>query len=298
MAPWIAVTITAAAVQTLRFVLQKRLKGLGLSTGGATFARFLFGAPLALAGLAALVLLGGHRLSAPPLAFWGFVALGGLSQIVATFCTVALFSERSFAVGIAFTKTEVLQVAILSAVFLAEPVSAPGLAAILVGTGGVILLSRPADGWGRAGLFNRATGLGLAAGALFGLSAIGYRGATLQVASDSALFRATLALAAVTTCQTIAMRFWLEWREPGEVARVLAAWRSTALVGLTGVLGSLGWFVAFALMNAAYVRSLGQIELVFSLAASVLFFREKVTAREVIGIALLAVSIIGVVTVA
>jgi drug/metabolite transporter (DMT)-like permease len=298
MAPWIAVTIAAAAVQTLRFVLQKRLTGIGLSTGGATFSRFLFGAPLALAGLAALCLFGGHRLDWPAPAFWAFVVAGGAAQIVATFCTVALFTERSFAVGIAFTKTETLQAAIFSALLLGEAVSGAGLAAILLGMAGVLLLSRPPGGWGSGGFANRSTALGLTAGALFGLSAIGYRGATLQVDDPSALFRATVALAAVSTLQTIAMRFWLDWREPGEVTRVLRAWRSTALVGLTGVLGSLGWFVAFALMNAAYVRSLGQIELIFSLAASVLFFRERVTLREIAGIALLAAGIVGIVSVA
>ena len=294
---WIVVTLAAAAVQTVRFMLQRRLKGLGLSTGGATFARFLFGAPLALAGLG-LLLATGHVLHMPPMRFWAFVLVGGLCQIIATFCTVALFSERSFAVGIAFTKSETIMVAVFSALILGETVSGAGLVAILVGTAGVIVLSRPPQGWGQGGLMNRATWLGLMAGAFFGLSSIGYRGATLAVDSRSALFRATVALAAVTTCQTIAMRAWLQWREPGEVGRVLRAWRATALVGLTGVLGSLGWFVAFALMNAAYVRSLGQVELIFSLGVSMLFFHEKVSAREVAGIALLALGIVGIVAAA
>ncbi len=33
---WLPITFAAAAVQTLRFMLQKRLKGAGLSVGGAT----------------------------------------------------------------------------------------------------------------------------------------------------------------------------------------------------------------------------------------------------------------------
>jgi drug/metabolite transporter (DMT)-like permease len=297
MHAWVAVTLAAAAVQTLRFLLQKRLKSIGLSTGGATFSRFLFGAPFALSALAILV-ASGEVLHAPPLSFWAFVLLGGLCQIIATFATVALFSERSFVVGIAFTKSETIMVAVFSALILDEAVPAIGVAAILVGTLGVVLLSRPAEGWGQVGLFNRATGLGLLAGAFFGLSSIGYRGATLAVDAESALFRAVVALAAVTTCQTIAMRGWLAWREPGEAGRVLRAWRSTALVGLAGVTGSLGWFVAFALMNAAYVRSLGQVELIFSLAVSMLFFHEKVSLRELLGIGLLAAGIVGIVIVA
>ena len=94
------------------------------------------------------------------------------------------------------------------------------------------------------------------------------------------------------------MGLWLRWREPGEVARVARAWRSTLPVGVAGLLGSLGWFLAFALMNAAYVRSLGQVELIFSLAVSVLVFRERVSPRELVGIGLLAAGIVGIVTAA
>jgi drug/metabolite transporter (DMT)-like permease len=136
------------------------------------------------------------------------------------------------------------------------------------------------------------------AGAFFAISAVGYRGATLCVSSDSALVRATAALAAVTLFQSIAMGLWLLWREPGEVGRVARAWRATLPVGVAGLLGSLGWFWAFALMNAAYVRSLGQVELIFSLAVSVLVFRERVSLRELAGMGLLAAGIVGIVTAA
>lgn len=295
MEPWVLVTLAAAAVQTLRFMLQKRLKGLGLSTGGATFSRFLFAAPLASLGLAGLLIW--HGVAFPDLSarFWAFAVAGGLGQIIATFCTVALFSERSFAVGIAFTKTETVQVAAFSALVLGEAVSGPGLAAILTGTLGVVLLSRPPEGWRQGGALNRATLLGIAAGALFGLSAIGYRGATLEIAHPDPLLRAAAALAMVTLFQALAMGLWLRLREPGEVGRVAARWRATALVGITGVLGSLFWFTAFALQNAAYVRSIGQVELIFSILASALVFRERPGPWEIAGMALLSASILAIV---
>jgi len=292
---WVLVTIAAALVQTVRFMLQKRLKGLGLSTGGATFSRFLFAAPIAGAALIALMLARGDGLPALPPAFWLWAMAGGAAQIIATFCTVALFSERSFAVGIAFTKSETVLVAGFSAFLLGEPVSAPGLAAIVIGTLGVLVLSRPAGGWTGQGASHRALVLGLLAGGFFGLSAIGYRAATLEVDHPLALFRALTALVAATAFQTLAMALWLRWREPGELARVMVRWRAVLPVGVTGVLGSAGWFIAFALQNAAYVRSLGQIELIFSILASVVFFREKVRLAEVAGMALLAVSIIMIV---
>src|SRR5690606_20014717 len=95
----------------------------------------------------------------------------------------------------------------------------------------------------------------------------------------------------LTVIQTVLMAAWLRWREPGEIGRVLARWRRTALVGVTGSLGSLGWFAAFALQNAAYVRALGQVEIVFTLMASALGFREGLHLREAAGTALVIVAV-------
>jgi drug/metabolite transporter (DMT)-like permease len=295
---WIIVTIAAAAMQTLRFSLQKQLKAHGLSTASATASRFVVAAPLAFCATAVLMVWRGYPLPSLSVEFWVAVVGGGVAQIVATFCTIALFSHRSFAVGIAFTKTEVLQVALFSFLILGESVGVLGMGAIFVGLVGVLILSRPEGGWAAAGYLSRSAGLGLLAGGLFGVSSIGYRAATMQIASDDALFRAVFALAAVTLVQTALLVPYLLWREPGEVTRAVAARRPAFWVGVTGMLGSLGWFVAFALQNATYVRSVGQIELVFTVLVSTLVFRERPTRRELAGIALLAVSIIGVVAAA
>lgn len=288
---WVAVTIFAAAVQTVRFMLQKQLKGAGLSTGGATFSRFLFAAPLAALLVAGLMLAQGLTLPPTTARFWVFALGGGVFQIVGTLCTVALFGLRNFAVGLAFTKTETVQVAIFSALVLGEAVTGTGLVAILIGLAGVILLSLPPREIG-GGLWNRATALGLLGGAAFGLSAIGYRGAALDLGDAPFYFRAAVTLAAVTAMQTAIMATLLRLREPGEIGRVLRAWRGTALVGVTGMLGSLGWFTAFTLQNAAYVRALGQIELVFGLLVTALVFRERISLREVAGMAALMSAIV------
>jgi drug/metabolite transporter (DMT)-like permease len=296
MALWIPISLAAAAVQTLRFLLQRRLKGLGLSTGGATFSRFVFAAPLAWGTWFALSRAAGVSLAPPDAPFLGWALTGGLGQIVGTFCTVALFSERNFAVGIAFTKTETVQVALISALVLGEAVSAAGLVAILVGVGGVILLSWPRGArQGRGAFFSRAMAMGLVAGAAFAIAAIGYRAAALRLGEANYLIRAAFTLACVTTLQTLIMAAWLAWREPGTLGRVALAWRATALVGLAGMLGSLGWFTAFTLQNAAYVRALGQVELVFSVIVGRVFLGERISRREGLGMALLAASLLGIV---
>jgi len=294
MTLWIPITLAAAAVRTLRFMLQKRLKGAGLSVGGATFSRFLFGAPLA--ALAAGVTLVATGAAFPPLtpAFWAFALAGGAAQVAATYMTVALFGLRNFAVGVVFTKTETVQVAAFSALLLGEAVSLPGWAAILAGLAGVLLLSWQ-SGVAKGGMLARATIYGVAAGGLFGLSAIGYRGATLELAPAAFFTRAVVTLACVTFAQSLGMAAWLVWREPGELPRVVAAWRRTVWVGVTGMLGSLAWFTAFSLQNAAYVRAVGQVEIVFTLLVSVLVFREKLTLREGAGIALVIGSVVALV---
>lgn len=292
---WIPITIAAAFSQNLRFMLQKHLKATGLSTGGATFARFVFAAPLAAGLLVALVLANGWTLPQVNMRFVGFAVMGGMAQILATMFMVALFAQRNFAVGIAFKKTETIQTAIIGLVLLGEGLSGVGVLAIGIGLVGVILLSDPpekVEGAGLSRFFNRAAGLGLASGALFGFAAVGYRGASLSLGDDFFLLRSVYTLMWVTTFQTIIMTVWLTCRERGEIRKVVQHWRITGLVGLTGMLGSLGWFTAFTLQNAAYVNVLGQVELLFSFLGSYFVFKERATARELSGIALVVVSIL------
>jgi len=282
-------------MQNLRFMLQKHLKATRLSTGGATFSRFVFAAPLAVLLVAVLVGTGLRDLPTPTPRFALFAMTGGVTQILATLCVVELFAERNFTVGITLKKTETMQTAIIALIVLGEAVSAWGLVAIVIGLVGVVLLSDPPQTdvklkW-QARLFNRASGFGLASGALFGVSATGYRGASLALGGGDFVIRAAATLAFVTVFQTIIMAFWLKWRQPGELSRVMQSWRVTALVGVTGVLGSLGWFMAFTLQHAAYVKALGQIELVFTFLASYFYFKEHSSGRELTGIALVLASI-------
>lgn len=294
MFAWIPVSIAAASFQTVRFMLQKVLSSVTLSPGGATFARFLYSAPFILAGLALYLAVSDQAL--PPLtpAFWIYAAIGGTAQILATVCVVALFKQRNFAVGITFKKTEVIQTAIVGLAVLGDPVSLGGWVAILIGLAAVLVLSRAPDAagaWWRH-LTNRAAQLGLGSGVLFAFSAVSYRGASLQLGDLEPAFRAAVTLAAVVSLQTLFMGAWLGLRDRGEIARVWAARKVAVWVGLTSMGGSFCWFWAFTLQNAAYVKAVGQVELLLSLLASVLFFKEKVTGRELAGMGLLIVSIL------
>jgi len=295
---WIPITIAAAFLQNVRSALQKHLTG-HLSTTGATFVRFGYGFPVAVAYV--LFLHYGTDAPWPALhaRFCGFAMGGGISQILATFMLVHLFSLRNFAVGTAYSKTEPLQAAIFGAVILGDVTSFGATMAILVGLAGVVVISvahapRTAGGFASS-LTSRGALIGLASGACFGLSAVLYRAASLSIAGDGSpgfLMQAGFTLLCVTGFQSVIMTAYMWLREPGQITAVLDQWRMGALVGLAGVLGSMGWFTAMTIQNVAYVRALGQIELIFTFVASYFFFREKINKAEVAGVILIAACIV------
>ncbi len=297
MSLWIPITIAAAGFQTVRFMLQKSLSSVKLSAAGATFARFAYSLPLALLGLVVAIQVTGLSLPDLSARFWVFAIIGGTSQILATICVVALFKQRNFAVGITFKKTEVIQTAIVGFVVLGDQVSTGALGAIVVGLLAVLLLSKTPGGDGAwwQHLTNRASRLGLGSGVLFAFSSVSYRGASLELGDIEAWFRALVTLAAVVTFQFVSMGIWLLWRDRAELRAVWNTRRTGVFVGLTSLCGSFCWFFAFTLQNAAYVKALGQVELLLSLLASTLFFREIITRREIAGMLLLGASILALV---
>ena len=222
--------------------------------------------------------------------------MGGLAQIIATGLLVYLFSFRNFAVGTTFSKTETVQTAIFGIVVLGETISFGATAGIIVSLFGVMLISLTNLTANPREIMRQCLQLpaliGIASGAVFGISAVTYRAAALSLDGGHFSLRAALTLAVATVFQTIVMAVYMQIREPGQLRAVLRTWKVSSLVGLTGVLGSIGWFTAMTIQNAAYVRAVGQIELLFTFAASYLFFKEKSSRNELFGIGLVTVGIL------
>ena len=286
---WVLIAIGAAFFQNVRSALQKHLKAQ-LTTTGSTFSRFVFAAPLIVGVLATLVFGAGYDLPPVNARFAVFMVLGGISQIGATALLVHLFGLRNFAVGTTFSKTETVQAALFGVVVLSDSITSMALVALLISLMGVGLLS--ATNGARGGIFNRGALIGIASGTAFAVSGISYRGASLSLGGGDFLIRATTTLASVLVFQTVVMAIWLGWREKGQITRVLKSWRISGLVGVAGGVASLGWFSAMTLQNAAYVKAVGQVELIFSFAVSVLIFRERSSGREVSGIILVSLGIL------
>lgn len=296
MEPWIPITIAAAFLQNLRSALQKHLQG-SLGTRGASFVRFGYGFPVAVLYVIALHALAGYRLPVPTPGFAIWAVVGGLAQIYATMMLVHLFSLRNFTVGTAYSKTEPMQAALFGLLILGERLSLGTVIAILIGVLGVMTISVARSPLTASSLIRSLTSrtalIGIASGGVFGISAVAYRSASLSLDGPNAVMQAAVTLACVTGFQTLFMLGWMLLTDRGEIVKVVRSWRTSSLVGLAGVVGSAGWFTAMTLQQVAYVRALGQIELVFTFMASVFLFKERINRLELAGCLLIVAGILG-----
>jgi drug/metabolite transporter (DMT)-like permease len=283
---WAVFTVLAAAGQTARNAMQRELTA-SLGTVGATHVRFLFGFPFALVFLAGVWFFSGAALPRPGWNFVPWVLDGALAQIAATALMLAAMGERSFVVTIAYIKTEPIQVAIFGLVFLGDPLNFWMIIAIVVATAGVVVMSfKP----GAAGGV-RPTLIGLAAGGMFALSAIGYRGAILSLGHPNFVMAATFTLAVGLVIQAALLTVYLAIRDRAVLSAIMAQWRPSLVAGFMGATASQFWFLAFALATAASVRTLALVEVLFAQAISAVVFGQKTSAREGFGVAMIVIGV-------
>jgi drug/metabolite transporter (DMT)-like permease len=283
---WIPITIFAALCQNIRTTMQQKIRGL-LSVDGANFVRYIYGAPLALAALAFLVFGTGREVPTLTSGFLAWVTLAGIAQIVATSLMIHAFALRNYAVGTVYSKTETVFVAFFATFISLEPLTALAWAGILVCLGGVAILSvrgKLSDVRGvLADLTHKGALYGILSGAVFALAAGGIREASKLLPSDDFLIKGFTTLAVMNSIQVVLMGLYLAKVDRPQIGKVATHWRTSVWVGLFSVLGSAGWALAMTLENAALVRSVGQIELVFTFIASHLVLKERPSAGEWLG---------------
>jgi drug/metabolite transporter (DMT)-like permease len=283
---WATFTIVAAAAQTVRNATQRGLTAR-LGTVGATHVRFLFGFPFALIFLIAVMIALRQAPPLPPLMFWAWVIDGALAQVAATALMLAAMNDRSFVVVYAYIKTEPVQVALFGLVFLGDAVTPIMAAAILIATAGVVTMAlKPGTS---ADL--KSTLLGLGAGAMFALSAVGFRGAILSLGLPSYVMAATFTVVVGLMLQSVLLSLYLWLRNPDVLVSIVRAWRPSLFAGFMGALASQFWFLAFALATAASVRTLALVEVLFAQAISRFVFKQPTTPREAVGVVLIVIGV-------
>jgi drug/metabolite transporter (DMT)-like permease len=286
---WIPFTIVASLGQVARNAMQRSLTG-PLGTWGATNIRFLFGFPFSLLFFAIVVAVTGDKVSWPGAAFWPWLLLGALTQILGTGLMLAAMNDRSFVVTTAYLKTEAIQTAIFGFVFLGDHLTMLKVVAILIATVGVVITAlRPGGDKNFVDL--RPTLLGLVAAASFALSAVGFRGAIIVVPDVSFVTAASYTLVFGLFVQTLVLTVYLLARAPDVLKAIIGLWKPSMFAGFMGAFASQFWFLAFALTAAANVRTLALVEVLFAQAVAYYSFKQPLSARELSGIALIVVGV-------
>ena len=287
---WILAALIAAAAQTARNATQASLTR-AIGTVGATQVRFLFGLPFACLFLALVTQFSGDAVPALTPRALGFTAIGAVAQIGATALMLLTMKSRGFGVTTAWLKTEPVMVALIAAAVLGDPLSLPALAAIALATAGVLLMSvKPGTGlamWREAG----PALTGILAGALFGASAIGFRGGITSLETGGFLIRATTTLAVSLTLQTAILMVWLLLFDRSALRASFGVWRTSLGAGFLGAFASQFWFIGFSLTSAANIRTLALVEVIFAAAVSRYLFRQPVTPRQMIGMAVICAGV-------
>lgn len=291
---WIPLTIWAAIAQTARNAAQRHLTA-ELGTIGATLVRFLYGLPFTAVYLGFVLLATGESAPALTLPFVNWVAGGALAQVAATALLLRVMAERNFALGVAYSKTELVQVAVFGALFLGDPISGGTALAIALATTGVLMLSpvdreRPLVGF-VTGWTSRAALEGVLSGGCFALASVGYRGAALALPDTPYPVSAAYSVVWGQAMQSVVMVGWLLARDAPVLARIALAWRPSMVAGATGAAASLGSVTAMAVEPVAHVRTLFLVELLFSYLVSRRLFRERLSRNEVLGVVLLTVGL-------
>ena len=273
---WIPITLAAATFQILRTSRQHQLRSV-LSVNGAGFVRYAYGFPMAV--IVSVVTFGivGESFPAIPARFWPIIAGAGVVQILGTVALLRAFDLRNFAIGTVYAKTEVILVAVVSAIALGEPLEPLGWVAAIVCMAGVVWLAAPnrlRDVLGSAR--DPAALMGVVAAGCFALAAVGIRGASTSLEGPT-WDRALLTLTVMLGIQTLINAGQLALTDRAELTNVARAWRFALPVGVLSLCGSIGWAVAVTLANAAKVRTLGQVEIVIAFAISAWVLHERHT---------------------
>jgi drug/metabolite transporter (DMT)-like permease len=290
---WIYFTLLAATMQAVRTAGQKQLSGK-LNSMATTGVRYFFALPFA--WLYLCWMLDFREVEVPRLnnEFLQYALIACVMQIWGTACLVAAFRYRNFAVATSLAKTEAIQVAIVGALLFGATLSGLGWFSVVVGVVGVFLVSKVkfnfrdilADSQGLIGM-----GYGLAAGLGLAITTLLIRESSLALNTDL-LVSAAVTLVFMITVQSFISFIYVFIQDKSQFPVMFKHWRLCLFVGVTSVLGSIGWFTAASFQNAAYVKALGQVEFFITLALTYRVFKETITLKEYIGMFLIVLSVV------
>lgn len=277
----------AAFMQAWRNAFQKQLSTT-VDVYGVTLARFIFALPLALLYISCLYHFQPVTDSVHfNLRFAIYVLIAALSQIAATALMVQLFKQKNYAIGVGLAKSEAVLAAIIAVLFLSDHLSLLGWFGVAVGGFAVFLMSKGRD---FSDFSVQTLCIGIGSGLCFAITSLLVREASLELDNLPFIHRAAWVLLMVigTQCFLLLMYLGIFRR-----ATLWAMWQRIGLtfrVSLCSFLASLGWFSAMSMQSVPIVKTLGQVEIIFSMLISAYFFKEKLARAEHLGIVLVVIA--------
>jgi drug/metabolite transporter (DMT)-like permease len=213
-----------------------------------------------------------------------------------------LFSLRNFAVGTTYSKTEAFLTAIVAMLFFGEIIPLAGWLAIAVSVIGMLVINAARASAAGMSTFerywNKAAAVGLATGFCMSFSSLMIRKSSLSLELDNVLLSAGVTLATMVCIQTTVLGVYVAVRSPNQIRIAFENWKPCLFVGITSIGGSILWFTAYTLEQVSYVKALGQIEMVFVIFLTTLFFKERITSKEMLGIILVTSGVLLLITTA
>lgn len=286
---WIYFTLLAAFMQAIRTAGQKQLTQ-HLNAMATTGVRYIYALPFAWLYLWWVADYRALEIPSLNTQFLQYALIACVMQIIGTVCLVAAFKYRNFAVATSLAKTEAIQVAVVGALLFSASLSYMGWFSVIIGVVGILLVSKVKFTF-KDVLQNPGAGFGLASGLGLAITTLLVRESSLALNSDL-LLSAAVTLTFMITVQSLISIIYVYCQDKQQITNMFNQWRLCLFVGLTSVIGSIGWFTAMSFQQAAYVKALGQVEFFITLFITYRIFKEKISATEYLGMLLIVISVL------
>jgi drug/metabolite transporter (DMT)-like permease len=290
---WALLTISAIFFQIIRNLEQKKLhKDLDVFT--TSWSRFILPFPFAI--IAVVSTFQSYNFE-----FFYYILINALFQILGNIFLIKTIQTKNFSVGIAFSKTEIIQALILGFLLYNFRFNFIEISAIFLAFIGIILLAKldfkNFKDFTKS-LKNIATLYGVLCGFCFGITSYNIQFASNYLISDGFnSIRASIVVLLYTIFfQNIFFIIFKSFQKRlfSDVKKLflIENYRKFLLTSLSSFIGSICWYGAYAIGNVIHVKTVGQLEIIASMLVSKFYLKEKNTIKENLGIIFIIIAIL------
>jgi len=290
---WALLTISAIFFQIIRNLEQKKLhKDLDVFT--TSWSRFIVPFPFA-------IILVVSTFNYYDYEFFNYILINALFQILGNIFLIKTIQTKNFGVGVAFSKTEIIQALIMGFLLYNFRFNFIEISAIFLAFIGIILLAKidfkNFKDFTKS-LKNIATLYGILCGFCFGITSYNIQFASNYLIRDgfNSIKASTVVLLYTIFFQNIFFIILKSCQKKlfSDVKKLflIENYRRFLVTSLSSFIGSICWYGAYAIGNVIHVKTVGQLEIIASMIVSKFYLKEKNTIKENLGIILIISAIL------